>query len=114
MRFGRLRPALILTAAVASLAAPAFAETPYDGLWNVTLVTRTGSCEPQKAASINVVDGSFQNGEVSGKVTRDGRVKASMGPAYASGQLDGKSGSGKWNGASGGVPCSGTWVASRQ
>ena len=27
-------------------AAPAFAQTPYDGLWNVTIVTKTGTCEP--------------------------------------------------------------------
>jgi hypothetical protein len=26
-------------------AAPAAAQTPYDGLWNVTVVTKTGSCE---------------------------------------------------------------------
>jgi hypothetical protein len=28
--------------------------------------------------------------------------------------VSGKAGSGKWNGASGGIPCSGRWQASRQ
>ena len=28
--------------------APAFAQQPYDGLWQVTVVTKTGSCEPTR------------------------------------------------------------------
>ena len=34
--------------------------------------------------------------------------------AYANGQLNGNSGSGRWNGASSGIACSGRWDASRQ
>jgi hypothetical protein len=41
-------------------------------------------------------------------------VKVSINGAYANGQLSGNSGSGKWNGASAGVACSGRWEASRQ
>jgi hypothetical protein len=41
-------------------------------------------------------------------------VRVSIAGAYANGQLNGNSGSGKWNGASAGVPCSGRWEASRQ
>ena len=36
----------VLIAATGFAAAPASAQTPYDGLWNVTVVTKTGSCEP--------------------------------------------------------------------
>ena len=51
---------------------------------------------------------------VSGKVGREGLVRVSINGAYANGQLSGKTGSGKWNGSSAGVPCSGRWEASRQ
>ena len=114
MRFDRIKLALLSALALASLAAPAAAQTPYDGLWNVTVVTKTGSCEPSHQASITVADGIVQGGEITGKVSQDGMVKVSMGPAYASGHLDGSTGHGKWNGASAGVPCSGHWEASKQ
>jgi hypothetical protein len=47
-------------------------------------------------------------------VGQQGYVKVSIRGAYANGQLSGNAGSGKWNGASGGIPCSGRWEASRQ
>ena len=105
-----------LTAAGALTAAPAIAQTFYDGLWNVTIVTKSGSCEPSAHYPLTVSDGkvSAAGAEVSGHVGREGTVKVSIGAAYANGQLNGNSGSGKWNGASGGVPCSGRWEASRQ
>lgn len=118
MRHNRIRSiictAIILGAAFASL--PASAETSYDGLWNVTVVTKTGSCEPTARYPLTVTDGKITapSADVSGKVGREGSVKVSIGAAYANGQLSGNTGSGKWNGASGGVPCSGRWEASRQ
>jgi len=92
------------------------AQAPYDGLWSVTIVTKSGSCESTAQYPLTVADGkiSASGADVSGHVGRDGIVKVSIGSAYASGQLNGNSGSGKWNGASGGVPCSGRWEASRQ
>jgi hypothetical protein len=119
MRTDRIRNAfctsIILTAAGLT-AAPALAQTPYDGLWNVTIVTKSGSCEASAHYPLTVTDGkvSAPGAEVSGRVGREGTVKVSIGAAYANGQLSGNSGSGKWNGASGGVPCSGRWEASRQ
>jgi hypothetical protein len=105
----------IVTAAAFS-AVPALAQTPYDGLWNVTVVTKTGSCEASARYPLTVTDGKITapGADVSGHVGREGSVKVSIGAAYAAGQLSGNSGSGKWNGASGGVPCSGRWEASRQ
>ena len=89
---------------------------PYDGLWNVTIVTKTGTCEPQTRSTLTVTDGkvSAAGADVTGSIGREGVVKVSIGGAYANGQLSGNSGSGKWNGASAGVPCSGRWEASRQ
>jgi len=118
MRQDRIRTIFAASAlAIATLAAaPVAAQTPYDGLWNVTIVTKAGSCEPEKRSTLTVTDGkvSAAGADVTGSIGREGLVRVSIGGAYANGQLSGNSGSGKWNGASGGVPCSGRWEASRQ
>ncbi|HEY8334851.1 MAG TPA: hypothetical protein VIQ05_13765 [Tardiphaga sp.] len=119
MRYNRIRDILcmsIILGATGIAIAPASAESPYDGLWNVTIVTKSGSCEPTARYPLTVSDGKVTapGADVSGKVGREGAVRVSIGAAYANGQLNGNSGSGKWNGASGGVPCSGRWEASRQ
>src|SRR4051794_38941490 len=103
------------TIAATCLIGPAFAQTPYDGLWNVTILTKSGGCEPSARYPLTVSDGKvFGAADVSGSIGRAGIVKVSIRGAYANGQLNGKSGSGKWNGASAGIPCSGLWEASRQ
>jgi hypothetical protein len=118
MRHNRISAAFFgsgfIVAALA--AAPAAAQTPYDGLWNVTVVTKTGSCEPATRSTLTVTDGrvSAAGAEVSGSIGREGLVRVSINGAYANGQLSGNTGSGKWNGASAGIPCSGRWEASRQ
>ncbi len=120
MRLNRIRHVLLastLTAAGALTVAPAIADSnAYDGLWNVTVVTKSGSCEPTTRSTLVVTDGKVSAGgaAVSGKVGREGLVRVSINGAYANGQLSGKTGSGKWNGSSAGVPCSGRWEASRQ
>ena len=116
MRSNRIRDlffvSLVATAAVA--AAPATAQQPYDGLWQVTVVTKSGSCDAQSTSTVTVAEGKISGGPVSGSVGSGGLVRVSINGAYAAGQLSGNSGSGKWNGASAGVPCSGRWEASRQ
>ena len=118
MRSNRIRQLFCASLfAVAGLAvAPASAQQPYDGLWQVTVVTKTGSCDAQTTSTLTVADGkvSSAGGPVSGSVGSGGLVRVSINGAYANGQLSGNSGSGKWNGASAGVPCSGRWEASRQ
>ena len=103
-------------AALTTGGANASAQSQYDGLWNVTIVTKTGTCEPSARYPLTVTDGkvSAPGAAISGSVGREGTVRVSIGAAFANGQLSGNSGSGKWNGASGGVPCSGRWEASRQ
>jgi outer membrane receptor protein involved in Fe transport len=118
MRRTRIRvlfSASLLT--IACLAtAPASAQQPYDGLWQVTVVTKTGSCDAQTTSTLTVTEGrvSSSGAPISGSVGSGGLVRVSINGAYANGQLSGNSGSGKWNGASGGIPCSGRWEASRQ
>jgi len=119
MRFDRISSLICTPAALGAVsfaASPAAAESPYDGLWNVTIVTNTGSCEPRAQYPLTVTDGKITapGADISGRVGREGVVKVSIQGAYANGQLNGNAGSGKWNGASGGIPCSGRWEASRQ
>jgi hypothetical protein len=119
MRCNRIRSILsasVLIAATGLAAAPAMAQTPYDGLWNVTIVTKTGSCEPSARSTLTVADGkiSAAGADVTGSIGREGIVRVSINGAYANGHLNGNAGSGKWNGASAGIPCSGHWEASRQ
>ena len=117
MRSNRIRDlffaSLVASAAVVA-AAPVSAQQPYDGLWQVTVVTKSGSCDAQTTSTVSVADGKISGGPVSGTVGSGGLVRVSINGAYANGQLSGNSGSGKWNGASSGVPCSGRWEASRQ
>ena len=101
--------------AAALVVEPAFAQTPYDGLWNVTILTKTGSCEPSLEYPLTVIDGRVSgSADVSGSIGREGIVKVSIRGAYANGQLNGNGGSGRWNGASGGIACSGRWEALRR
>lgn len=115
-RIGTAFFGFVLASAAGLVAVPATAQTPYDGLWNVTVVTKTGNCEPSTRSTLTVSDGkvSAAGADVSGSVGREGLVRVSIAGAYANGQLSGNSGSGKWNGASAGIPCSGRWEASRQ
>jgi hypothetical protein len=112
-RIGTVFSAFLLTGLAS---APAFAQQPYDGTWNVTIVTKSGSCEPTASSTLIVTEGkiSASGANISGSIGHEGLVRVSINGAYANGQLSGNAGSGKWNGASGGIPCSGRWQASRQ
>jgi|SRR5882757_10865801 len=118
MRSIRIRDLLLPSLAVAAavVAAPVSAQQPYDGLWQVTVVTKTGSCDASTSSTLTVSEGKITapGAGISGTVGSGGLVRVSINGAYANGQLSGNSGSGKWNGASAGVPCSGRWEASRQ
>src|ERR1700743_275293 len=116
MRVNRIATVFSVLLLTGSLSTPAFAQQPYDGTWNVTIVTNSGSCEPTASSTLTVTDGkiSAAGANVSGSIGREGLVRVSINGAYANVQLSGNAGSGKWNGASGGIPCSGRWEASRQ
>lgn len=119
MRLARIRTLFVLSALAAGtslIAGPAGAQTPYDGLWQVTFVTKTGSCEATARYPVTVADGrvTAAGAPISGTVGSSGAVRVSFSGASANGHLNGSAGSGKWNGASGGIPCSGHWEASRQ
>lgn len=111
----RTRRIAFFAVVLVTLTVPAVAQTPYDGLWRVTVVTKTGNCEPTTSYPLTVEDGKVSGAaDVSGSVGREGFVKVSIRGAYANGQLNGNAGSGKWNAASAGMPCSGHWQAAKQ
>ena len=120
MRLNRIGTAFFVIGLVATVTTSAItsasAQQPFDGTWNVTIVTKAGSCEPSASSTLTVSDGkiSAAGANVSGSIGREGLVRVSINGAYANGQLSGNAGSGKWNGASAGIPCSGRWQASRQ
>jgi hypothetical protein len=94
---------------------PALAETSLDGVWDVIVQTQTGDCEPSAAYRLTIQNGKiFGPADASGTVAHGGMVKVSLKGAYAHGQLLGKSGSGKWNAAGAGKPCSGRWEATKE
>jgi hypothetical protein len=115
MRFARIAALCAASVFTGALATPAFAQSPYDGNWQVTIHTKSGSCDPTASSTLTVADGkiSAAGANVSGTIGSGGLVKVSINGAYANGQLSGNAGSGKWNGASAGIPCSGRWEASR-
>jgi hypothetical protein len=113
-RTRRALPVLLLLSAMTLFAAPAIAQTDYDGVWSVTVITRTGSCQPTTSYPLVVADGNVSGAaDLSGSVGRNGVVRASLRGAFANGQLSGNAGSGRWNAASAGMPCSGRWLATR-
>jgi hypothetical protein len=114
-RMRRALPVLLLLSAITLFAAPAIAHTDYDGTWSVTVVTRTGSCQPTAFYPLVVTDGTVSGAaDLSGSVGRNGAVRASLKGAFANGQLSGNAGSGRWNSASAGMPCSGRWTATKR
>ena len=83
MRHNRIRSIFctsVILGAIA-VAAPVSAQTAYDGLWNVTIVTKTGSCEPTARYPLTVTDGKITapGSDVSGKVGREGAITVETG-----------------------------------
>lgn len=117
--------ALGAAAALASgaLAAPV-QSAPFDGTWQVRLVTDTGSCAPSYSYTLGITESRVralgQAGalpvNLTGSVARDGSVQLavqhSLAQANASGQLRRTIGRGTW--AVSGLGCSGSWTAQRQ
>jgi hypothetical protein len=93
----------------------AYASTTYDGLWDVTVETKSGSCDPVASYRPTILDGKISGAaDISGTVAHEGIVRVSLNGAYASGQLVGNKGYGKWNAAAAGRPCSGRWQALKE
>src|SRR5438874_525917 len=59
-RISQILFASFLASAATLAAAPASAQSPYDGLWQVTVVTKTGSCDAQTTSTVTLDDGSSE------------------------------------------------------
>jgi hypothetical protein len=104
---------------------PAPAKSIFDGRWNVTVITETGTCDPAYRYPIQILDGAvtynLQEGsgvvDIVGKVEPNGQVKVVVrrGDQHAdgSGRLSQNDGSGTWAGKSAQIACAGRWEAAR-
>jgi len=111
-----------LALAGAGMAAPAHAQTAYDGPWSVVISTRGGPCPSTIRYGVSIVGGQIINpaggeADVRGRVTPRGAVSVTVrsGGAWAvgSGSLGRLTGGGVWRGQSSSDACVGTWVAQR-
>ena len=104
-----------------TVADPAFARSPYDGAWSVTVMTRGGACEPVSRYGVQISNGTVTAGEggaaVQGRVSPGGAVSVAVQAggqsASGSGHLNLARGSGVWRGQGSAGACQGTWVAQR-
>jgi hypothetical protein len=118
--------AVALAAVFATLSFAALAKAaPYDGSWNMVLVTTSGHCGVIKMGMavtrghISATSGKFVMHKISlvGLILGSGATKINgvAGPrqAIGTGRFTKAKGSGKWNGTGPSGVCSGYWVAVR-
>jgi hypothetical protein len=115
-----LSAVLVLAATVSGSAKTT--RTTFDGTWTVLIMTDAGTCDRAYRYGLRIVGGQlyYDGGMgvgVSGRVTPNGNVsvRLSQGDAAAqgSGRLSKTRGSGRWQGASPALRCSGHWQADR-
>ena len=113
----------VLGLAGTGIAAPAHAQSTYDGPWSIVITTRGGTCQPNIRYGVNISNGQIINpaagaADVQGRVTRRGAVRVTVrsGGAWAvgSGRLGRLSGGGAWRGQGSDGFCNGSWVAQRR
>jgi hypothetical protein len=105
---------------------PAASAGTYDGLWSVSIITESGTCDRAYRYPVRISDGNvFYNPDpggpsidISGRVEPSGQVKVIVrrGDQYAngSGRLSPKGGVGTWLGKASTRECSGRWEAERR
>lgn len=94
----------------------------YDGLWSVSIRTKSGPCDAAYRYPARIVGGQIQQAEndfsyqISGAVVGSGAIAVTvskgLGSATGYGRLHGASGYGRWT--TSGNQCSGTWSAMRR
>jgi hypothetical protein len=112
---------LATTFAITAISAPTPASAaPFDGSWSVTIVTRSGPCDPSYRYGVTISNGIVSGGgaaSVSGRVSNSGAVRvmvsSPVGSASGSGRLSRNSGGGSWSGQGSQGRCSGSWHAAR-
>ncbi|MFO1183245.1 MAG: hypothetical protein U1E56_00495 [Bauldia sp.] len=114
---GSVRAALA-GAALAFGGVSAIAATPYDGVWEVSIIVDAGTCDQGYLVPIEVNDGKVKyagkvNSTASGAVTARGAVNIRFAHesdiVVGTGTLAGKDGGGNWTSDT--LKCSGRWIA---
>jgi hypothetical protein len=111
--------------AIPLLAAPvsAAAQTAFNGMWSVLIMTDSGPCDRAYRYPVRVANGRvFYAGEadftVNGRVSGNGAVNVSVTRgsqrASGSGRLSLGSGSGTWRGSGPQGTCVGSWMAEKR
>ena len=59
MRFDRIAAFCAASVLAGTARGPRFRPTPYDGIWHVTIVTKSGTCEPTASSTLTVTDGKI-------------------------------------------------------
>ena len=118
----RLMLATVLVLATTVSGSAKTTRTSFDGSWSVVIITDAGTCDRAYRYGIRIAGGQlhYDGGmgvALSGQVTPNGNVSVSLsqGAAVArgSGRLSKSAGSGRWQGASPNLRCSGHWQAER-
>jgi len=116
--------AVLLAAALSSgLATPAKAQSAYDGLWSVLIITDRGTCDRGYRYAVRIKGGRVAHADpasssfrISGRVSGNGAISVSVArgdqSANGSGRIGRSAGAGRWKSARG--ECSGTWQAERR
>jgi hypothetical protein len=94
----------------------------YDGLWSVSIRTKSGPCDAAYRYPARIVGGQIRQAEndfsyqISGAVVSSGAIAVTvskgLGSAVGYGHLHGAIGYGRWT--TSGNQCSGTWSAMRR
>jgi len=116
-----LSAVLVLLATVSGAAKTS--RTSFDGSWSVLIITDAGTCDRAYRYGMRIAGGRlYYDGGMgvvlSGQVTSKGNVRVYLrqGDAVAqgSGRLSKSAGSGRWQGTSPTLRCSGHWQAERR
>jgi hypothetical protein len=110
-----------LALACVTAAAPAVAQSRFDGTWSVVIMTRGGACQSGIRYGVQIINGQVVGGEggasVQGHVSPGGGVRVSVQAggqwANGAGHLNPMQGGGVWRGQGSAGYCQGTWVAQR-
>jgi len=114
---------LLAFGATLLLGLPAKAQSKFEGLWSVLIITGAGDCDRAYRYGLRIERGRVlydgQSGiDISGRVDSSGRVTVTIRRgdqgASGTGRLSGNSGAGTWKGTSSTGQCSGRWEAERR
>lgn len=108
---------------VAAMASPVRAQSIYDGLWSVLIITEQGTCDRGYRYAVRIrrgnvghADPSSSSFNIRGWVNKGGGIRVSVTRgdkrADGTGRMSRNGGAGKWRSSRG--ECSGVWSAERR